>query len=142
MNKLLESLIQESEPRTRALWAADCAERALEYFEIKFPEDKRPRDAIAATRAWAREDMDAAEVARAADAAHKAARHHGVNETSAAFAARAAASAAGMIEQPEYVIPMLDCATAAIREASLLDPEKAAAREREWQCEHLRTFQS
>lgn len=36
-----------------ALWAADCAEHVLPHFEAAAPADRRPREAIAAARAWA-----------------------------------------------------------------------------------------
>lgn len=37
-----------------AIWAADCDERVLPYFEEKYPEDNRPRKANEACRTWAR----------------------------------------------------------------------------------------
>ena len=36
-----------------ALWAAACAEHVLHHFEQQVPADPRPRQAIAAARAWA-----------------------------------------------------------------------------------------
>lgn len=36
-----------------AQWAANCAEHVLAFFEDDRPDDARPREAIAATRAWA-----------------------------------------------------------------------------------------
>ncbi|GAB3457280.1 putative immunity protein [Kineococcus endophyticus] len=35
-----------------ALWAADCAEHVLELFERERPDDRRPREAVDAARAW------------------------------------------------------------------------------------------
>ena len=40
-----------------ALWAADCAARVLSAFEEKSPDEPRPRQAIAAGRAWARGEL-------------------------------------------------------------------------------------
>lgn len=40
-----------------ARWAADCAEHVLTLFEDVAPEDRRPREAIEAARAWARGEM-------------------------------------------------------------------------------------
>ncbi|HET7272221.1 MAG TPA: hypothetical protein VFI90_14210, partial [Rubrobacter sp.] len=48
------------------LWAADCAEHALSYFEEKYPEDDRPRNAIEAGRAWTRGEISMSEVRAAA----------------------------------------------------------------------------
>ncbi|TME87799.1 MAG: hypothetical protein E6I52_30300, partial [Chloroflexi bacterium] len=35
-----------------AVWAADCAEHVLHYFEQARPGDERPRRAIELARAW------------------------------------------------------------------------------------------
>ena len=40
-----------------ALWAADCAERVLPLFEAACPDNDRPRAAIDAARAWARDEL-------------------------------------------------------------------------------------
>ncbi len=65
---------REEDHRTLALWAADCAERVLPYFEEKRPEDDRPRKAIEAARAWARGEIKVGE-ARTAAFAVKAVAH-------------------------------------------------------------------
>ncbi len=63
--------------RTIRLFAADCAEHVLHLFEQRHPDDIRPRQAIAAARAFARGEIDqqALTAARAAagDAAGDAA---------------------------------------------------------------------
>ena len=38
--------VAEQDHRALALWAADCAERVLPYFEELYPGDDRPRKAI------------------------------------------------------------------------------------------------
>lgn len=45
-------LIKKIDHKTLALWAIDCAERVMPYFEEKFPEDPRPRNAIDTLQAW------------------------------------------------------------------------------------------
>lgn len=40
-----------------ARWAADCAEHVLPLFEDVVPDDRRPREAIAAARVWAAGEM-------------------------------------------------------------------------------------
>ncbi|NIO39568.1 MAG: hypothetical protein GTO41_04860, partial [Burkholderiales bacterium] len=45
---------------TLRLFAADCAESVLHYFESKYPDDDRPRKAIAAARGFARGEIDSA----------------------------------------------------------------------------------
>jgi len=40
-----------------ALWAAECAEHVLPYFEAERPDDTRPREAIEMIRAWVRGEV-------------------------------------------------------------------------------------
>jgi hypothetical protein len=51
------------------LWACECAERVLEVYQNAFPNDHRPREAIAAARRWVAdptlENADAAYAAHA-----------------------------------------------------------------------------
>src|SRR3990167_6808737 len=61
-------------PQTARLFAADCAERVLPLFERECPNDMRPREAIAAARAYARGEIGAAAGDAAWDAAPGAAR--------------------------------------------------------------------
>ncbi len=59
---------------TPRLFAADCAEHVLHFYEDKYPDDDRPRKAIEASRKYARKEIDAAAWAAASDAASDAAR--------------------------------------------------------------------
>ena len=77
-----------------ALWAASCAERALPIFEAQRPGDDRPRAAIAALRAWEREELPMTACRTAAFAAHAAARDATEASSSAAVAAARAAGQA------------------------------------------------
>ena len=79
----LEALDQ----RTRAHWAADCAERVLKYFEREHPDDNRPQQAIEGARAWARGEISMMDGRRLAVAAHAAARS--CQQPTATAAARA-----------------------------------------------------
>jgi hypothetical protein len=76
-----------------ALWAADCAEHVLHYFEKERPKDSRPKKAIEECRKWARTGaFHMADVRGYSLAAHAAARE--TEEKSAArFAARSAGQA-------------------------------------------------
>ncbi len=127
-----------------ALWAADCAEHVLPYFEEKYPGDDRPRKAIEAARAWTRGEIRVGEAREAAYTAHAAARD--ADEGAARAAARAAGQAAGTAHMAgharhaaAYAVKSAAYAAAVIDAAS-----GAAARgERDWQLrrlpEHLRT---
>ena len=45
------TLVEDTDQKTLAVWAIDCAERVLPFFEQQFPDDQRPRHAIEA-RSW------------------------------------------------------------------------------------------
>ena len=70
----LISRVETWTERTARLFAADCAERVLPIYEASYPDDTRPREAIAAARAYARGEIDAAARDAARDAAGDAAR--------------------------------------------------------------------
>jgi hypothetical protein len=117
-----------------ALWAANCAERALPIFEDERPGDDRPRAAISAVRAWERGELPMTACRTAAFAAHAAAR-----DATEAGAAAAAARAAG---QACAVAHMFDhsphAATYAAKAVSLYGGGKVDQdTERAWQWEHL-----
>lgn len=56
--------LSEAERRVLASWAAACAERVLPLFEAERPDDPRPREAIARTRAFANGTLDIASAIR------------------------------------------------------------------------------
>lgn len=74
------------------LQAVESAERVLQHFEARHPDDDRPRKAIEAGRAWARGELAMTNARVAAFAAHAAARE--AEHPAARFAARAAGHAA------------------------------------------------
>jgi len=127
--------LDEQDHKALALWAADCAERVLPYFEDKYPKDDRPRKAIEAGRAWVRGEMAMTEARAAAFAAHAAAR----DATDAA--ARSAARAAGHAAATAHVAAHARHA-AAYAVTAAVDAGVTAATERDWQYrrlpEHLR----
>lgn len=71
-------------------WALDCAPRVLEIFERKYPEEKRPRQALETAAAWARGVVKMPEAKKAIHAAHNAA-----TAVEGDYAAQAAARAVG-----------------------------------------------
>lgn len=64
--------LDELDHGSLVLWATDCAEHVLPYFEGKYPQDDRPRNAIEAGRAWVRGEMSTSEARSALFAAHYA----------------------------------------------------------------------
>jgi hypothetical protein len=131
--------LDREDQRSLALWAADCAERVLPYFEEKYPADDRPRNAIEAGRAWVHGEIAMSQARAAAVAAHAAARD--ADEGAARAAARAAGHAAATAHMAAHA---RHAAAYAVSAATASDPTDAAtaAAERDWECrclpEHLR----
>lgn len=113
-----------------AIWAADCAEHVLSFFEDEFPDDLRPRRAIESCRQWAATRVfRMAEVRGSSLSAHAAARTASKN-SAAQFAARAAGQAAATPHVPTHALGPAWYA------AKLADVAGLAG-EREWQYERL-----
>jgi hypothetical protein len=138
MDKQIVELVRKTDHKTLAIWAADCAERVLPFFQEKYQEDARPRKAIEATREWARTGVfRMADVRKISLAAHAAARD--VKEGDPAHsAARAAGQAMATAHVPAHAIAAAIYAATAVRDASSpADADSATARERDWQYQHL-----
>jgi len=118
-----------------ALWAATCAEHVLPFFEEVQPEDKRPRQAIAAARAWVRGELPMMQARALGGHAMGAARE-------LSGAARYAAYAAGQAGVVAHVAAHeLGAAAYAIKAAQAAAPddkrEPAGRQECQWQREQL-----
>jgi len=138
MDKSIAELVRKSDHKTLAIWAADCAERVLPYFEEKYPEDNRPRKAIESCRTWARTGVfRMTDVRKTALAAHAAARE--VKEDNAArSAARAAGQALATAHVPTHAIAAAIYAATSVRDAAnSIDADIATTKERDWQYQHL-----
>ncbi len=123
--------LQDSDHHLLALWAADCAEHVLHFFEELRPNDKRPRRAIELARAWTRGEIMMSHARAAAGHANAAARD-------LSGAARHAAHAAGQAAAVAHVAAHeLGAAAYAIKAARAAAPadhaEEAGRRECEWQ---------
>src|SRR6476646_4531258 len=117
-----------------AVWAADCAEHVLHYFEEVRPGDDRPRRAIDFGRAWARGEIRWAEARTAAGHANAAARDLSGAARHAAYAAGQAA-AVGHVAAHE-----LGAAAYAIKaaRAAVAEDERVAAGRLECQWQRAR----
>jgi hypothetical protein len=118
-----------AERRIVAGWAAVCAERVLPLFEAEAPADRRPRDAVARARAFARGELETAAAIRRRFEGGAAAR--GVS-ASAAAAARAAGQAAAVCHMGAHAF---GAAAYAVKAAALASPERPEVVdvELEWQ---------
>jgi uncharacterized protein YdhG (YjbR/CyaY superfamily) len=118
--------IDEDGHKLHVLWAAECAEHVLSYFEKNHPNDDRPRKAIEAARAWVIGELKTSKVRKFAIAAHAAARAAVSSESVAA--ARSAGHAAATTHVPGHANY---AASYAFKAA--IDPEA----ERDWQLRKL-----
>ena len=142
LDKQIAELVGKTDHRTLAVWACDCAERVLPYFEKKHPEDDRPRMAIEAGRAWACTGVfKMADVRKAALAAHTAARQAG-GDDEARSAARAAGQALATAHVSGHAIAAAVYAATAVRDGvEITDAVAAVTKERGWQYKHLLELQ-
>jgi hypothetical protein len=134
----MEALVKGTDKRTLALWAIDCAERVLPYFEENYPKDTRPRDALAALRAWRETGVfRMADIRGASLASHAAAREAG-EDTPARSAARAAGQAVATAHVSTHSLGAAIYAQQAVWRAAIPDvADGAVAQERDWQYRHL-----
>ena len=127
--------LRDDDHHLLAMWAADCAQHVLHYFEQARPEDDRPRRAIDLGRAWARGEITWGEARTAAGHANAAARDLSGAARHVAYAAGQAA-AVGHVAAHE-----LGAAAYAIKAIWAASPEGerdgAGRRECQWQRDHL-----
>ncbi len=86
--------LQDADHHLLAVWAADCAEHVLHFFEQVQPDDDRPRHAIEQARAWVRGEITMTTARTAAGHAMGAARMLSRAAREAAYAAGQAAAVA------------------------------------------------
>lgn len=138
MDSSLVDLVGKTDKKTLAIWAIDCVNRVLPYFEEKFPQDPRPGNAIAALRTWIKTgEFRMAVIRQASLDAHAAAREVG-EDNPARSAARAAGQAVATAHVPRHALGAAPYALQAVHRAA--DPsraEAAVAKERDWQYRRL-----
>src|SRR5512140_218028 len=86
--------LQDVDHYLLAIWAADCAQHVLHFFEERQPNDDRPQRAIDLARAWARGEITMMPARTAAGHAQAAARDLSGAARYAAYAAGQAAAVA------------------------------------------------
>ncbi len=131
-------LVSQTDQKTLAIWARDCAERSLPYFEAARPDDPRPRQALETLQTWIDSGVFKMAVIRKASLdAHAAAREVG-EDNPARSAARAAGQAVATAHVPTHSIGAASYTLQAIhRLSSPEDADAAVAQERDWQMQHL-----
>jgi hypothetical protein len=131
-------LVSKTDHKTLALWAIDCAEQVMPYFEEKYPQDHRPRQAIETLKTWIATGVFKMAVIRKASLdSHAAARDVG-EDNPARSAARAAGQAVATAHVPRHAYgPAIYAQQAIYRATNSMD---AVERERNWQYQRLLHF--
>jgi hypothetical protein len=131
-------LVKKTDHKTLAIWAIDCVERVMSYFEENFPDDHRPQQAIEALKTWIHTGVFKMAVIRKASlTSHAAARDVG-EDNAARSVARAAGQAVATAHVPIHALGAANYALQAIHRATNpSDADAAVANEREWQIQHL-----
>ena len=124
--------------RALGLWAAKCAEHLLPYFEEKYTEDTRPRDAISTLREWVQTGEFRMAVIRGASlAAHAAAKAVKKEDKVANIAAHTAGQAVATAHVPTHALGPVLYSMKLVAALHPTDVQAAVAREREWQMQRL-----
>ncbi len=127
--------LHDADHHLLAIWAADCAQHVLHFFEHTQPSDDRPRHAIELARAWARGEVTMTQSRTAAGHAMAAAR---VMSGAAREAAYAAGQAAAVAHVAAHELGAAAYAIRAARAAADKNKRDEAGRlECQWQREQL-----
>jgi hypothetical protein len=132
-NHFLE-VVNKTDQKTAAVWAIDCAERVMPYFEDNYPEDRRPREAIETLQTWIETGVfNMAVIRKASLSSHAAARDVG-EDSPARSVARATGQAVATAHVPTHSIGAAIYALQAIHRATdSFHADAAVERERNWQ---------
>lgn len=136
----IDHQIFRSDQKILALWAADCAEHVLSYFENECPDDNRPRKAIEVCRTWANTGVFRMFVIRGASlSAHAAAKT--AKKDDSKFAVHAAGQAVATAHVPTHALGASVYGIRAVAAHSGIVND-GIVKERNWQLELLRKYAS
>lgn len=128
-------IIKNCDKKILALWAIDCAERVLPYFENRFVNDKRPRIAINTLKHWINTGIFSMKVIRKASLdSHKAAKEINKNNSACSAAHAAGQAVATAHVQTHSIGSALYALQAIYRQTNSLEEVE---KERTWQHNHL-----
>jgi hypothetical protein len=137
LDEQIFNLVRQTNHKALGIWAADCAQRVLPYFEKASPEDTRPRVAIESLRRWTETGIfHMADVRKASLDAHAAARTVETDDV-ARSAARAAGQAMATAHVPTHAAAAALYATTVIRDLPG-STKKEVMEERTWQLKRLK----
>lgn len=137
----IRELIEKQKHRTLVLWSIEYAERVLPLFEERYPQDERPREAVAAAKAWARGEIKMPAAKKAAHAAHNAATAV-AGDPAACAAARAMGHVVGTVHVETHAIGVAMYAlTAFVYAAEQKDTDEVIFKECKWLYDRLRYWE-
>jgi len=115
------ALVKQTDQKRLAIWAIECVERVMPYFEDTYPQDYRPRNALETLQTWIETGVFHMETIR-----------------KASLAAHAAGQAVATAHVPLYALGVANNVLQAIHRATnSSDADAAVAKERTWQLQHL-----
>jgi len=127
--------LQDAEHHLLVVWAADCAQHVLHFFENMQPGDERPRHAIELARAWTRGEITMTQARNSAGHAMAAARVMKGAARESAYAAGQAAAVAHVAAHEQGAAAYAIRAARAAAAESVRD--EAGRLECHWQCQQL-----
>jgi len=131
-------LVNKTDKKALAIWAIHCAERVLPYFEMQFPKDFRPRNAIITLQMWIDTGIFKMSVIRKASLDSHAAAREVSEDNAARSSARAAGQAIATAHVKTHSIGAAIYALQAIHRATnSSNVDNALVEEREWQYQDL-----
>jgi hypothetical protein len=135
---VLLDLVKKTDHRILAIWAIDCVERVMPFFETKYPGDSRPRQAVATLHQWIDTGVFKMAVIRKASLdSHAAAREVG-EDTAARSAARAAGQAVATAHVKTHSLGAEKYVLQAVYRASNpAEADVAVSQERDWHFQRL-----
>ncbi|NHJ86645.1 MAG: hypothetical protein FK734_14365 [Asgard group archaeon] len=134
----LRELIEKQKHRTLVLWTIDCAQRVLSIFEEKYPQDKRPREAIEAAKVWAQGKIKMPIAKKAAHASHNAASTIANENPAACASARAMGHVIGTIHVETHAMGfVIYTITAFIYASGLQNADEVISKECNWLYDRL-----
>jgi hypothetical protein len=131
-------LVKNTNQKTLAIWAIDCAKRVLPYFVQKYPKDQPPQQALKTLKTWLKTGVFKMAVIRKASLdSHAAAREVG-EDGSARSIARACGQAVASAHVPRHAYGSAIYAQQAVfRAANPSEADSIVAKERDWQYQCL-----
>jgi hypothetical protein len=135
-------LVSKTNHKALAVWAIECVERVMPFFEEECPQDQRPRHAIETLQTWITTGVfTMAAIRKASLTSHAAARDVG-EDSAARSVARAAGQAVATAHVPMHALGAANYALQAIyRATNPSEAEATIAKERAWQLQRLLDLQ-